>query len=728
MLCCWRRLGLIALSLCVCIPSHSVAADNLVKNPGFEVSIADGSWYLNPQLAGNGLILQSAFGRHSGRRSLKVIPNANNTGTGVGGLFGLSQVLPEVYVNQPLYFGGWMAAEGGAIATLRLVVVSFSGAVYFRELRQPIQTRTSMFFRDVIDIPNDPSIFAVFMTCSALGTTGGAYFDDLFVTQGNPTDWPAATGKPDPGPDLDGIVEVDSSRVIRRIPREIYGTNVEWIWGGQGLVLPNSSELNQTLVDLASQAGFSLLRFPAGFFSDFYNWKNGVGPKFGRPLVFAFPAVNSGLSSNDFGTDEALELADKIGGQLLITVNAVTGSPEEAADWVRYVNKDSQRVKYWEVGNELYVNLTAFDPALNAIPPAAYASRYLQYAQAMRAADPSIKIGAILDFNYGLTTYKPFPDWADTVLSQAGPQIDFVSVHNAFAPAIGGDVQYPVRAVYASMLAAPLAVKSSLYGLNDLIIKHKGPNDGTGIVVSEWGPLFEANPASPFIDHSKTLGSALYVAHVLKLLAEDQRVVAANAFKFVDRLPNGWIGERDGQFVAKAPLLALQLFARRFGQTAVETQTNSPGYGSRSMGWVDATPFVPYLEAASSLGDDGKLYVLMINKNFDRNMRANVRIKDFCPSGAVHAWTLNGTAIDANTGTTVPDGFALQVEDAYNGRFHSGGPSEVQITESDFTVAPGVFDYTLAPHSVVSLAIEGKPSACPEPANDPGVFSKIGHR
>ncbi len=703
-------------------PSRAQVA-NVVLNPGFELPLQEGSWYLNPSLAGNGLVLQSMIGRHGGRRSLRVIPNAGNATTAVGGNFGLSQVLPDVYRNQSLHFGGWMAAEGGTTAVLRVVAVSTTGALYFRELRQPVQTRTPLFFQDVLDIPDDPNLFTVFISCSVLGTSGSAYFDDVFVTTQRPVDWPAATGEPDPGPDLQSFVDVDAAKVIRRIPKEIYGSNIEWIWGGQGIMPPGSEQPDPGLVQLAKESGVSLLRFPAGFFSDFYHWRNGIGPRMGRPLVFAFPAAGTGFSSNDFGTDEALQFASAIGGELLITVNAVTGPVEEAADWVRYVNRDTTRVRYWEVGNELYVNLSAFDPALGAVPPKEYAERYLRYAEAMRAADPSIKIGAILDFNYGLTTYRPFPDWAETVLKTAGPQIDFVSVHNAFAPVIGRDVNYPVRTVYSSMLAAPLMVQESLRQLNNVIIRHMGEANGTGIVVSEWGPLFEASPESRFIDHSKTLGSALYTAQVLKVFIEDRRVIAANAFKLVDRLPNGWIGERDGKFVTKAPLLALKMFTQHFGQTAVESSVTSDSYSSRSIGWVDAAPVVPYLESVSSMGDDGKLYVLMINKHFDRNMRTNIRVNGFCPSGPARAWTLTGMAIDANTGTAIPEGFVTQASDSYGGRFHEGGPDEVKITESELTAPLGVFDYTLPPHSVVSIALDGSQGACAEqPADNPSAF------
>ena len=39
----------------------------------------------------------------------------------------------------------------------------------------------------------------------------------------------------------------------------------------------------------------------------------------------------------------------------MITVNFGKGTPQEAADWVKYVNIEKKAgVKLWEVGNEIY--------------------------------------------------------------------------------------------------------------------------------------------------------------------------------------------------------------------------------------------------------------------------------------------------------------------------------------------------------------------------------------
>jgi alpha-L-arabinofuranosidase len=54
--------------------------------------------------------------------------------------------------------------------------------------------------------------------------------------------------------------------------------------------------------------------------------------------------------------------------------------------------------KYWEVGNECY---GSYETDNHASPhdPYTYATNFAAYAQQMRAADPTIKIGVVLDLD-----------------------------------------------------------------------------------------------------------------------------------------------------------------------------------------------------------------------------------------------------------------------------------------------------------------------------------------
>ena len=82
----------------------------------------------------------------------------------------------------------------------------------------------------------------------------------------------------------------------------------------------------------------------------------------------------------------------------VICVNAGTGTAKEAAAWVRYANKvKGYNIKQWEIGNELDGEWEESGP----ISARHYAARFLEYARAMKAVDPTIVLHGPL-----LSTHK----------------------------------------------------------------------------------------------------------------------------------------------------------------------------------------------------------------------------------------------------------------------------------------------------------------------------------
>ncbi|WP_049558968.1 cellulose binding domain-containing protein [Nonomuraea sp. SBT364] len=176
--------------------------------------------------------------------------------------------------------------------------------------------------------------------------------------------------------------------------------------------------------DLLKDAGVQLLRYPGGSYSDIYHWADHTAPG-------GYVAPNT-----DF--DTFMAGARRTGAQPMVTANYGTGTAEEAAGWVRYANvTKGYGVKYWEIGNENYGNGhygAAWEADNHADKsPAEYARHVVAYADAMKAVDPTIKIGAVL------TTPANWPDaikaegdegsWNEVVLSAAGSKIDFVILH-----------------------------------------------------------------------------------------------------------------------------------------------------------------------------------------------------------------------------------------------------------------------------------------------------------
>lgn len=690
---------------------------NAVKNGGFELRLPAGDWKADPQVIGQGIGGNSVQGINSGRSSLRLVPNETNGTFYRGASYGIVQALPiEQFRGQALYYGGYLKVDGPVTAIVRMTAQLDTGQIFHREVRLSTPTARPVRLRDFLDVPGEGNITALILACVAEGANGSAFFDDVWATAERPRDWPNALGEPEPDTPLTATVSIQANQVIRAIPRNLFGQNVEFQYSGHAIWNEKTDALDVDLVRLGKEMGASILRFPAGFPSDFYHWTDGVGPPGRRPITRSMPGAN--YTNHRFGTDEVLAYGEAIGADVLFTVNALTGTPKEAADWIRYVNKNGRRVEYWEVGNELYVDLSGFDPEAGALSPEEYGKRFQAYAAEMKAADPTIKVGAILDHKYSTATYRPFPDWTEKVLRAGGSQIDFVAIHNAFAPALAEDKGYTVRTVYSSLLATSVLVKASLAALSREIDAVLGPEGSkVEIAVTEWAPLFATDYQSRFLDHPKSLAAALYCATILKTFIEDRRTTMAAAFKMVDALELSWIGLRNGAFTAKAPHYAMHMFTKHFGPLLVLSNTQSPGYEARSLGWVDAVPYVPYLETVASRSEDGKtLYVIAINRSLDRPVRTKVDWQEFCALPEAKTWTLNGTSLDANTGTQLWQGLGVtpapQAQIEPGGRFNLGGPDEIWVDEQRTATGPRSLEYVFEAHSVTAIELSGTDGSC----------------
>ena len=715
-----KRIGLTALLLLAALaafveisaPRVHVAADgNIVNNPGFEEGTGvPAGWNLEKKAADKGTATLVASPAHGGQRALRLAPTARNTSTDLrDNPFGVGQGFPaDSFRGKKLYFSAWLGAEGGASAVVGLYALTKQGGVISSEIKQPSQQSTKLEFHDdVLAVPNDRRIAFVVLLCLVQGTSGAAYIDDVYVS----TDVPPAFGasapaSPNPPTARTATIRVDASRVVRRIPDTIYGTNIEWVWDGDGIWDASARRLNPQIVQLARDLHPSLIRFPGGTFSDFYHWRDGMGPQEQRKETQQMPGA--GTSRHTFGTDEALAFAEAVGGELMITVNAGTGTAQEAADWVRYIKGSNRRVRYWEIGNELYVNDNSAQAKASTMTPDRYARLVLDFARAMRAADPSISIGAIAEENYSPSAAKAYPNWTDEVLKTAGQQIDFLAVHNGYAPALSQDKGWDARTVYSAMLAAPVLIGQSL---DRIAAKIANTAPKVKIAVTEWGPYFQVTPDGRFVDHVKTLGSALYVASALQTMIRSPQVQIANAFKLVDPLFMGWIGKSGNSYLPTGPYYALQMYTRHFGSDLLDSSVQAPAYDSRAVGWADAVKGVPILDAVASRSADGrKVFLLAVNRDFDQPLSAQIVIQGFRPSAGT-VWTLTGPSIDSNTGTrpfAAPGvRWAKQAVDPVTPRFEQGSASELQIREQPLTGAGEKLEFQFPPRSVVSLEMSG---------------------
>jgi hypothetical protein len=177
-------------------------------------------------------------------------------------------------------------------------------------------------------------------------------------------------------------VTVDATKAVRTVDSRAIGVNTAcWDW---------SFDTTATGPLLAA-ANIGVLRYPGGGTADVYFWTNNQVQNTdanNNPIAGSFSTMGT-----DF--DQFAVVALTQGSQAFITVNYGTSTPTDAANWVKYSNiTKGYGFKYWEVGNENYGTWET-DANTKKNDPVVYATRFVQYYNAMKAIDPAIEVGAV---------------------------------------------------------------------------------------------------------------------------------------------------------------------------------------------------------------------------------------------------------------------------------------------------------------------------------------------
>ncbi len=220
------------------------------------------------------------------------------------------------------------------------------------------------------------------------------------------------------------VVTVDTGRVLATVGSTATGVN-DW-QADANIVAPGTARL-------LTAAGARIRELNAGPYDDVYRWRTNTYD--GDPITDAYGAVKA-VPWQSWATQ-----ARRAGDQMMVHVNygstATDGpggsdiGPQEAADWVRQANiVNHDGIKYWVIGEEVWGNgflFPATEPDHHTDKtPASYGANVVKFARAMKAVDPSIRIGVELTpFGSG----GGIPDWNDPVLAAAGNSVDFVDVH-----------------------------------------------------------------------------------------------------------------------------------------------------------------------------------------------------------------------------------------------------------------------------------------------------------
>jgi alpha-N-arabinofuranosidase len=481
-----------------------------------------------------------------------------------------------------------------------------------------------------------------------------------------------------PAPTFLATVTVDLSRNRRAVNRRVLGSNVQWVDRGDEMLEPGSAGFAPVMLERARQLQPTVLRYPGGSQSDLYHWREGIGSLETRGSNEHFHTKKQ--QTVLFGTLELLRLCRELNAEPLITVNTASGTPEEAAAWVEFVNRSSltagpagealPRAELWEVGNEPYLR-DAAHPEL-AVEPEIFAERANRFIRAMRNVDPRIQVGIPLHGDtLGNLRVAHFPGYEERVLSHVEEPFDFVSLHDAYLPFIWErDRRYRDEELFRALMGGYRLAEEDLERTRTLL-RRRLPGRNVKIGITEYNALFTlGGKYDPYI---ATFGAALYVADLLRILSQADDVLVANYWSLSG---NWFFGALSSQGGLRPAYHVLTGYARVLRGDLVELRVESPSFDSPEVGILPARRDLP-LVVGLATRDAETVRLLVINKDPRRPAALTIRGPDRSISSIVCDELAAGRYFD------------LQ---------HAGGSPGYQSRPTDARGFP--FEYRAEPHSL----------------------------
>lgn len=384
------------------------------------------------------------------------------------------------------------------------------------------------------------------------------------------------------------------------------------------------------------EAGVTQLRW-AGNFSSQYHWMDGVGPDRPKKINFAWDAVED----NRHGTAEFIRLCRKVGAEPVIGVNMGSGTAEEAMNWVEYCNgtgdtyyanlrrahgqEEPFGVKYWCLGNEMYAQWQ-----FGCLTAEEYARKAMQFAFAMRRADPMIRLTAVgleTDPKWNYIVARELLQEPGAFAPASGHYMDYLSAH--YYP-IGNysaytDADYDTRMTLGEFFhERTILMRASMEAAAD---DNECP---AGIVWDEWNPM-GVRDGSEF-----TLEMAMWTSAILNSFIRDSKYVKmANYTFFVGG--NGPVQLSGDGLLLHAEYYVFRMYAGLLGTTLIRHWGNIPTV-TRTMP-VDArwpkngakkekVREIPLIDLAATKNDRGDITLFAVNMSREEEFSVRILVDE----------------------------------------------------------------------------------------------------
>ncbi len=367
---------------------------------------------------------------------------------------------------------------------------------------------------------------------------------------------------------------VYASPIIRGWMAELRAANVRmpggtWsnavYWNGNGVRLPDGS-VDTTKVGADGYPAVDYKDYARSFLAD------------SKTL---HPASGGWHGHTDVKTQHEF-IKDISGTEAMVCPNLGTGRAVDAAEWVRWANKKmGYNVRIWEIGNELggsWEPGTELPFGKGQLTGEMYSRRFNEMADAMRAVDPTIKIGG--------------GAFVEAMLRDCGENVDFASIHTYPGSATQTD-----RALFSEI--GP-GIRKQVAEVKAWIHQYQPQRqDKIELAYSEWNTGFSLNGRDMF--------GGVWASIFLGELAHAGVDMAQQWDCFAVMLE---VSEEKG-CARLAQYYALWLWNNYMGDKLLPAATSDPSiytYASRT---------------------DDAVAILLVNTNRERIANVNVNLKGF---------------------------------------------------------------------------------------------------
>lgn len=430
------------------------------------------------------------------------------------------------------------------------------------------------------------------------------------------------------------VLQADQGK--ETINKNIYGHFAEHLghciydgfYVGDTSAIPNVNGVRKDIIEALRKLKVPMLRWPGGCFADTYHWKDGIGAKSKRPVM-----VNrwwGGITEdNSFGTHDFLEMCEAIGAEPYLAGNVGSGTVQELADWVQYVNFDGMspmsqlrrqngrnnpwNVKMWGVGNEVWGcggNMT----------PEHYANIYRQYATFMTDWTNSDRLFRVVS-GANVDDYH----WTEVMMRDIPRQmLEGVALHHySFVEWTnkGSATDFTEEQYFAT-------IKRALY-MDELVTRHStimdryDPAKRTALVVDEWGGWYNVEPGTNpgFLYQQNTMRDAMIAGVTLNIFNNHcDRVRAANLAQTVNVLQAVILTDKE-RMILTPTYHVMEMYNVHQDATLIPVSIVSKEY-------VLNGQKIPAVSVSASKNKNGVTHISLVNVDARNQQEVTVNLRD----------------------------------------------------------------------------------------------------